>query len=241
MTFPGLRSLAAGAALLGISIVLATATVAHETAAGQLHINVRGTASATPDMARLNAGVVAQAATASAAMAAQRERMLGVMAAIRKAGVAERDIQTSGINLSPLYTRGENRNAPPRITGYQASNQVNVIVRDLSKVGAGLDALVASGANNIGHVSFGFSDQASMIEKARADAIARLKERRDFYADVGELKIGRLISLSEGGSHQPPQPMMMMDRAESAKASTPIAPGESEVSVSLSATYEIKE
>lgn len=235
-----LRGAAAGLTMVGLAVTTATATLAHDTTPGQLHITVQGTASATPDLARLNAGVVAQAATASQAMADQRNRMTRVMAAIRKAGIAERDIQTSGINLSPLYTRGENRNAPPRISGYQASNQVNVIVRDLTKVGAGLDALVESGANNIGQVSFGFSNQAELVEKARANAIAELKKRRDFYRDVGELKIGRLINLSEGGGHRPPQPMMMMDRAESSKAVTPIAPGQSEVSVSLSATYEIK-
>lgn len=227
--------------VLCVAVTPAVEAQAHDVTPGQLHINVRGTASAVPDIARLNAGVVAQAATASQAMADQRDRMTQVIAAIREAGVAERDIQTSGINLSPLYTRGEGRGTPPLISGYQASNQVTVIIRDLSKVGAGLDALVESGANNLGQVSFGFSNQAELVEKARADALSELKKRRDFYASAGGLKIGRLMILSEGGGHRPPSPVMMMDRAESAKASTPIAPGESEVSVTLAATYEIFE
>jgi uncharacterized protein YggE len=231
-----LRNVATGLALL---VLTAGAAAAHDVNPGQLHINVRGVASEVPDMARLNAGVVAQAPTASQAMADQRARMNRVIATIRKIGVAERDIQTSGINLSPVYVRGDNRNAPPRISGYQATNRVNVTVRDLTKVGDGLDALVDAGANNIGQVSFGFSDQAALVEKARANAIAELKKRRDFFASVGGLKIGRLMVLSEGGGARPPQPMMAMDRAESFKASTPVAPGESEVSVSLSATYEI--
>lgn len=231
-----LRNVATGLALL---VLTAGAAAAHDANPGQLHINVRGVASEVPDMARLNAGVMAQAPTASQAMADQRARMNRVIATIRKIGVAERDIQTSGINLSPVYVRGDNRNAPPRISGYQATNRVNVTVRDLTKVGDGLDALVDAGANNIGQVSFGFSDQAALVEKARANAIAELKKRRDFFASVGGLKIGRLMVLSEGGGARPPQPMMAMDRAESFKASTPVAPGESEVSVSLSATYEI--
>lgn len=231
-----LQNVATGLALL---VLTAGAAAAHDANPGQLHINVRGVASEVPDMARLNAGVMAQAPTASQAMADQRARMNRVIATIRKIGVAERDIQTSGINLSPVYVRGDNRNAPPRISGYQATNRVNVTVRDLTKVGDGLDALVDAGANNIGQVSFGFSDQAALVEKARANAIAELKKRRDFFASVGGLKIGRLMVLSEGGGARPPQPMMAMDRAESFKASTPVAPGESEVSVSLSATYEI--
>lgn len=231
-----LRSAVAGLALLGLS---AAAAAAHDTTPGQLHITVRGVASAAPDLAHLNAGVVARAPTASQAMADQRNRMTRVMAAIRKLGVADRDIRTTGINLSPVYTRSENRNTPPRISGYQATNQVNVVIRDLDKVGAGLDVLVESGANNIGQVRFGFSDQASLVEKARTNAVAELKKRRDFFATVGGLEVGRLIILSEGGGHRPPQPRMMMDRAEASMASTPVAPGESEVSVSLTATYEI--
>ncbi len=149
-----LRNVATGLALL---VLTAGAAAAHDANPGQLHINVRGVASEVPDMARLNAGVMAQAPTASQAMADQRARMNRVIATIRKIGVAERDIQTSGINLSPVYVRGDNRNAPPRISGYQATNRVNVTVRDLTKVGDGLDALVDAGANNIGQVSFGFS------------------------------------------------------------------------------------
>jgi uncharacterized protein YggE len=234
-----LRQAAAGLAITALLAIAATGAQAHQTEPGQLHISVQGTASAVPDLAHLSAGVVAQAATAAQAMADQRDRMTRVMAAIRKAGIEDRDIQTSGINLSPVYARAENRNTAPRISGYRATNRVNVRVRDLTKVGAGLDALVAAGANDIGQVSFGFSKQAELVEKARATAIAELKKRRDFYAEVGQLKLGRLISLSEGGGHRPSQPMMMAARSESMKASTPVAPGESEVSISLSATYQI--
>lgn len=234
-----LRHAAAGLALVAVTALASPAAQAHETMPGQLHINVQGTASATPDLARLSAGVVAQAETASQAMADQRSRMNRVMAEIRKIGIEARDIQTAGINLSPVYARGENRNAPPRISGYQATNRVNVTVRDLTRVGAGLDALVNAGANDIGQVSFGLSNHAELVEKARTDAVAQLKKRRDFYADVDDLKLGRLISLSEGGGHHPRPQVMYAARAESMKADTPVAPGESELSVSLSAVYQI--
>jgi len=233
-----LRHAVAGLALLACTAA-PLAAQAHETTPGQLHVTVEGTASAAPDLATLSAGVVAQAATASDAMAQQRERMSRVMQAIRAADIAEKDVQTSSFNLSPLYSRNETRNQPPRISGYQASNRVTVIVRDLTNVGAGLDALVDAGANNIGQVSFGFSNQAELVEQARTAAMAELGKRRDLFIETGGLKLGRLISLSEGGGHRPPQPMMMMDRAESAKASTPIAAGESTVSVTFSAVYEI--
>lgn len=235
-----IRSAAAGLALAMLAMAPAAMAQAVQQEPGRLHISVQGTGSAVPDIARLSAGVVAEADSASAAMADQRTRMNGVIAAVRDAGVAERDIRTSGINLSPIYSRDVKRN-DSRISGYRATNRVTVTVRDLKKVGGALDALVAAGANDIGQVSFGFSDSDDLMDKAREDAVKTLTARRDFYARVGGLKIGRLLSLSESGGPRPPQPMAMAMRAEAANAPTPVAPGESEVSVGLSAVYEILE
>ncbi|WP_416896818.1 MAG: SIMPL domain-containing protein [Minwuia sp.] len=241
MPTPSVRHLAA-ALVLSAAALSGSAAMAHDTEPGQLHIAVEGTASATPDLANLTAGVVAEAKTAAEAMADQRERMTRVMEAIRKAGIADKDIQTSGINLSPVYARDEGRNQVPRIAGYRAANRVNVTVREMAKVGPGLDALVNAGVNDIGQVSFGFSNTEKLMEAARTDAIEKLTARRDFFAEKAGLKLGRLISLSESGGGRPPMPMMAMDRAESMRASaTPVAPGESEIRVGLNAVYQILE
>src|SRR5690606_3059410 len=107
-------------------------------------VSAQAEATRVPDIATVSAGVVTQAADANAAMQANAKQMDGVMRAIRAAGIAERDVQTSGITLNPQYRYAENQ--PPVITGYQASNTVSIKVRDIGKLGEVLDALVSSGA-----------------------------------------------------------------------------------------------
>ena len=112
-----------------------------------LSVSAQADAKRVPDVATISAGVVTQAVDANAAMRANAVQMDKVMAAIKAAGIAERDIQTSGINLNPQYKYVENQE--PTITGYQANNTVNLKVRDIGKLGKVLDALVASGANQV--------------------------------------------------------------------------------------------
>lgn len=243
MTISTMRNAVAGLTLAMMALAPAAMAQTSGQEPGKLHISVEGTASAVPDMARLSAGVITEANSANEAMAQQRSRMNRVIAAVRDSGVEERDIQTAGINLSPIYRQDREKPGDQRISGYRASNRVTVIVRELKRVGGALDALVAAGANNIGQVSFAFSKEDELLEKARENAVGELEARRDFYARVAGLKIGRLLSLSESGGIRPPRPMEFAVRAESmdAKAPTPVSPGESEVSVGLSAVYEIQE
>src|SRR3546814_18051987 len=106
-----------------------------------------GEVSRVPDIARINAGVVTQARTATEAIAQNAQRMERVIAALKRAGIAERDIQTSSISLHPEYRYVENQ--APILTGYRASNEVTVRFSDIAETGAILDALVAEGANQI--------------------------------------------------------------------------------------------
>jgi hypothetical protein len=112
-----------------------------------LSVSADASASRVPDIATLSTGVVTQSADANSALRANAEQMNKVMTAVKAAGIAERDIQTSGISIQPQYRYAENQ--PPAITGYQASNTVNLKVRDIGKLGKVLDALVASGANQV--------------------------------------------------------------------------------------------
>ena len=132
------------------------------------------------------------------------------MAALKKAGIAAKDIQTSGLNLSPQYVYEQNQ--PPRLTGYQASNQVTVTVHDLTKLGAAVDATVNAGANQVNGISFGLNDPTAAENAAREDAVKALQAKADLYAKATGYRIGRLVSLSEGGGYtpQPPMPMMAM-------------------------------
>ena len=204
-----------------------------------LSVSVQAEAKRVPDIAILSAGVVTQVADANAALRANAEEMTKVVAAIKAAGIAERDIQTSGVNLNPQYRYTENQ--PPAITGYQASNNVNLTVRNIGKLGKILDALVATGANQINGPSFDVDDKESAYDEARRSAIDKAQKRAEMYAKTLGMRVRRIVSISEGGGYGPPRPMpmMAMARMEKAQADTPISPGESSLSVNLDIVFEL--
>lgn len=199
-----------------------------------LSMNGHGEVRTAPDIATINAGVTTTAPTAAAALAANSSRMTGVFAALRKLGVAENNIQTIGFNISPQYTNGDN-NSPRRLTGYQVNNEVSVRLDDVSKVGAGLDALVAAGANQMNGISFDIAAPAPLLEKARADAIADARARAETYARAAGVSLGTIISISEGGASEPPRPMYRM----MAMAAPPVAAGQQSVTADVSVVWEI--
>ena len=193
-----------------------------------------------PDVATLSAGVVTQAADANSAMRANAEQMQKVMAAIRGAGIADKDIQTSGINLNPNYKYAENQ--APAITGYQASNSVNLKVRELAKLGKVLDALVASGANQVNGPSFEIDQPDAVQDEARRAALGKAQARAEMYAKSLGLRVRRIISISDGGSFNPPMPMPMMAMAApraKAQMDTSVSPGENTVSASVDVVFEL--
>ena len=193
--------------------------------------------SRAPDIATLSAGVVVQAADANAAMRANAAQMNKVMAAIKAAGIADRDVQTSGVSLYPQYRYVENQ--PPAITGYQASNTVNVKVRDMSRLAATLDALAASGANQINGPTFEIDQPEEAYDEARLAALAKAQARAKTYADALGLRVRRIVSIQEGGAQQP-GPMPVMTKAMRAEAEdTPIAPGENTLSATVSVVFEL--
>ncbi|NEX94110.1 SIMPL domain-containing protein [Caulobacter sp. 17J65-9] len=206
-----------------------------------LNLSAYGETRVAPDMATISLGVTTEAPTAADAMRQNRERMTQMMAALKKQGVAEKDIQTSGLNLSPQYTYRENQ--PPLLRGYQASNQVTVIVYDLTKLGQAVDATVAAGGNQVNGISFGLRDPQTAENAARVAAVKALKAKADLYAGATGLRIKGLQSLSEGGGYSAPPPMPVpMFKAARAEAmdSTPIAGGELVLRVDVQGVYEME-
>ena len=204
-----------------------------------LSISASADATRIPDVATISTGVVTQATDANAAMRANATQMDNVMAAIRKAGIAERDIQTSGISLNPQYKYADN--VPPQITGYQASNTVNIKVRDLAKLGKVLDTLVEQGANQVNGPSFEVDKPDEAYDEARVGALKKAQARATTYADALGLKVRRIVSISEGGGSFPrPMPMVrMMSASDSMAKETSVAPGESTLSVSIEVVFEL--
>lgn len=202
-------------------------------------ISARAEASRVPDVATLSAGVVTQATQAEAAMRDNARQMNQVMSAIRAAGVAEKDIRTSGIDVNPQYRRTQD-DQPPTITGYQASNTVSLKVRDIARLGDVLDALVASGANQINGPSFEIDQPDAVYDEARRAALEKARARAAMYAEALGLRVRRIVSISEGGGTAPPMPMMAMRAAAYDSAgSTPVAPGETTLSAELAVVFEL--
>ena len=233
------RRTAAGiAAILAASLPGAASAQAPARTPSTLTLTVEGRASRTPDIAEVSGGVVTSAPTASGAMAENASRMNAVVAAVRKAGLADRDIQTTGLNLAPQY-RYEN-NQPPILTGYQATNTVNLRVRKIADTGRLLDTLVSVGANQINGPNFKVEDSDGALDEARLAAVKTAQARADLYARAAGLKIRRMLTLSESGGYEPgPQPMVrkaMMMEADAAP--TPVAPGEVALTINLTVVYE---
>ncbi|MFT4249190.1 MAG: SIMPL domain-containing protein [Pseudomonas sp.] len=233
--------------LLALSLAAGAAMTAHAQTQAPYAIPADGTllniaseaeARRVPDVARLSAGVVTQAADGDAAMRQNARQMEKVMQAIRAAGIAEKDVQTSGITLYPqtVYKEGQS----PRITGYQASNTVSLKVRDLTRLGKVLEALAAQGANQINGPSFEIDRPEPVYDEARVAALKQAQARAETYARALGLRVRRIVSISEGrGGGTRPVPMMRMQAIAADAATPPVSPGETSLSVNLDVTFEL--
>lgn len=243
------------AALMGSALTLAGLALAPAVASAQdamtpghhmmahgpmLSLSAHGEVKVAPDMASIMTGVATDAPTAAEAMRLNREKMNAVVAALRRAGIDQKDIQTSGLSLSPQYTYRDNQ--PPLLRGYQASNNVSVTVYDLNRLGAVVDAVVEAGSNQINGVSFGLRDPQAAQDDARREAVRRLKAKADLYAAATGMRLKGLKALSEGGDVSVPRPMFralaanVMDTAES----TPIEPGQLTVRIDIQGVYDLE-
>ena len=201
-----------------------------------LDVSAEGRTTRVPDVATIRAGVVSQAATAAAALSDNAQRMNRVLAALKKAGVAPRDIATASVGLSPQYRYAENQ--PPVITGYQATNSVSVRFRDVAKSGVILDALVGEGANQIDGPNLAIDQPDAALDEARADAVKRARARAELYARAAGMRVTRIVSITENGENAgSPNPPMLMARASMAQDSTQIVAGEKDVTVNVSVRF----
>ncbi|MDB5670489.1 MAG: hypothetical protein JWO25_1448 [Alphaproteobacteria bacterium] len=228
--------LAAFIALTAVPAASAWSQVAPALAGTRLDVVATGEVSRVPDTATISAGVVTNAPTASAALDQNARRMETVRAALRRAGIADRDIQTSSINLYPDYRQDE-KNPTPVIVGYRASNDLSIRFRDIKGAGAVLDALVAQGANQINGPNLIVGDPEPALDEARTRALAAARARADLYARALGKRVGRILSISEAGAEQP---VPMRGFLASARAQTKIEPGEQTLSASLSVSFELE-
>ena len=203
------------------------------------NLSATGETRVAPNMASISLGVVTEGKNAAEALAVNATRMTTVMATLKKAGIAEKDIQTSNLSVNPQYRYVENQ--APVLIGYQVSNQVTVVVRDLKKLGAAVDATVNAGANQVNGISFGLSDPSAAENAARETAVRVLSAKADLYGRATGYRVLRLVTLSEGGGYapQPPMPMATMAMRGKAEDSSPVSGGELSVRIDITAVYEV--
>lgn len=243
---PSQRALAAGlaagllaASFFGAAAVSAQSSTDSDETRRTISVSGVGRVKAAPDVADISIGVTMQDKEAGGASQQAAEAMAAVVTALLGMGIAEADIQTTNLSLNPVY---DWESQPPKITGWEANNLVNVTIRDIESVGDVVDTATAAGANNINGISFRVEDPTEAEAVARSAAVADAKLKADQLAAAAGVTIIGIITISESGG-QPPQPLYMEARsalgADDSMASTPVLPGEVELSVNVSIQYEI--
>lgn len=225
-----------------------------------LTVSAEGRSTRAPDVAVFNAGVSTTGDTAAAALAANSAAMDRVIAELRRAGVAPRDIQTSNLNVEPVYD-DPNREAAmaarygrpyvppaapalPKIVGYRASNSVAIRQRDLRNFGRVIDMLVSAGANQVNGPQFTLDEPEPALDQARIEAMKKARARAELYARAAGLRIVRVLSISESGGYYAPQPIFVTAQSMAPPAApppppTPMQPGELQMNATVTVLYEL--
>ena len=206
----------------------------------RLELQARGAVRVVPDLLMLRAGVVTQAADAATAMRDNAVRMARVLAALRQVGFKGHEIRTDSVSLMPQYRYAPNE--APSVTGYQASNSLSIRVRDLARAGSIIDALVAQGVNQIEGPMFLVEDRTAAEDRARVSALQILQARAALYARSAAMTVHRIVSISETADLASPSPYLMARSAAAAtgQAPTEILAGEQDVSVTVTAVFEMR-
>lgn len=227
------------AVLLALFVLLATPFAAPVAADPTITVTGLGEVFAAPDEATVTIGVTTEAPEASVAMRDNTEAMDAVLARLVGLGIAERDLQTTALSLQPRWDSRQSSVGQPRITGFVATNMLTVRVRDLGALGGVLDATLGEGANTLGGLSFGVSDDRALRDEARRAAVAEATAKARVLAEAAGVPLGRVEEIVEGGGEGRPVPFARMDMAMA--ESVPVAPGEVGLAVTVRMTWAIGE
>ncbi len=231
-----LMAAAFGAALLMPALLPGQAPMSSTPVQPAISAMGHGSVSVAPDRAQLVFAVETRGATASVASRENATLQQRVIAALRAAGIAERDITTAGYSVNPDYQFNP-QTQEPRIVGYVARNAVQVLVRDIAKVGTLIDTAIEAGANSVGSLDFMSSRAEEVRREALQLAVQRACEDAQVMARAAGGSLGQLIELSASNTRMPPRPSGAMMRMDAAEASTPIQQGELAVEAMVSARW----
>ncbi len=226
-------------AIMGLVVAANTTSVAaHDVAeTPAITVSAVGEAVGTPDVLRVRIGVTNQAKRAEEALAANSSKVAALIARLKAAGVAGKDLQTEQFNLGPFYDHPQG--GRPRLTGYQVNNTVVVTLRDLARAGTLLDALVADGANTVHGFQFEVDDTTKLEAEARSAGLHAARAKAEHYAREAGIRLGKVIEIVEASQPGVAPVRLMRQAAMAEAAAVPIEPGEAKVNVQVTVRYEI--
>jgi uncharacterized protein len=235
------------AALAALSAAMyALPSRAAEEPTPRIIVSGEGESAAAPDMAVISLTVLREAETARAALDANSKAMGEVLAAMKAAGIADKDLQTAGFSIQPRYVYpDQNQQEPqqPKIVGYSVVNTLSLRVRDLAKLGEIIDQAVTLGVNQGGDITFVKDDIAAQLEEARKKAMENAIAKAKTLTSAAGVTTGRILEISEQSFQPQPIPMLRaeMAMAKGASDAVPVAAGENAYRVNVNVTFEIKQ
>ncbi len=208
-----------------------------------ISVTGEGETALAPDMATLSLTVMRQAESAREAMTANNEAMRDVIAAMKEAGIANRDLQTSGISIQPRYEQRKDDQGGQTavIVAYEVSNSLTVRIRDLARTGEILDKSVTLGVNQGGGISFGNDDPSAALTEARKRAVADAIAKAETLSEAAGVKLGSIVNMSEHSVMPRPMPYGAVKMAADRMESAPIEGGENNYQVQVNVTFSIAE
>jgi uncharacterized protein len=237
------RSVLSVAAVIAAAAFAAapTAQAQEPKAAAEARVIVfgEGGASAAPDYAQIRSGVTSNGKTAKEATDVNSKLIAALTAALLNSGVEQKDIRTSQFSLQPVYIHQQN--AEPKFSGFSATNQLTIIIRQIAKLGDILDRLVTAGATDVGVIEFLQSDPAQALDRARRAAIADARHKAELYAQVAGLSLGPVVWITEdtGSGNTLFSPLAAKRAAGAVAMPVPISPGEDTLRVGIAVGYGI--
>lgn len=246
MKRPAMRPTRLLAALVLSTMLVPTTILAHELERKEpvIVVSGEGDAAVAPDLAIVSMSVAETRKTAREALDVANGAMAAVIDALKKDGVAARDLQTSGLSIQAQYSYPQNEDGTPRppvLTGYMVSNTLTIRIRDIAKVGAIIDQAVTSGVNQGGDIRFTNDDPAKAIASARTEAVKNAVEKAKTLADAAGVKLGRILEISEASAAPEPRPLMSARMAKEAADAVPVEAGENSYSVNVNVTFAIEQ
>ena len=229
------------AALLAASLLAPAAARSAEPQPRRIVVLGEGEASVKPDIAILSLAVMREAPSAGEALALNSKAMNDVIAALKTAGVADRDLQTAGVQINPRYDYVNNPDGTQvtRLAAYQVTNTVTVRVRDLAKTGEIIDKAVSLGVNQGGSVTFTNDDPKATLTEARKKAVANALDKARTLAEAAGVTLGQVMEISDLAYAQPPLPIQAKAFDSAAAEATPIEAGETAYRVQVSVTFAL--